>query len=75
MSFSRAADKLRRSQPGLSRSVKELETELGLQLFERVGRRISLSSHGGQLLGQATRLLADADRLLQEARSVDVSMA
>lgn len=68
LSFSKAAQALKRSQPGLSRSIRELEAELGLELFERIGRRISLRPEGELLLGQARRLLADADRLLEQAR-------
>ena len=67
-SFSKAAQALKRSQPGLSRSIRELEAELGLELFERVGRRISLSPQGERLLGPARRLLADADSLLDQAQ-------
>jgi len=68
LSFSRAAQALKRSQPGLSRSIRELEAELGLELFERVGRRISLRPEGELLLERAQRLLADADGLAEEAR-------
>lgn len=68
LSFSRAAQALQRSQPGLSRSIKELEAEFGLELFERVGRKVSLRPEGEALLGDARRLLADADRLLEQAQ-------
>lgn len=68
LNFSRAAEALRRSQPGLSRSIKELEAEFGVELFERVGRRIALRPEGEILLGQARKLLADADRLLEQAQ-------
>jgi DNA-binding transcriptional LysR family regulator len=67
-SFSRAAERLHRSQPGLSRSVRELEAEFGVELFERVGRRVILRPEGKQLLGKASRLLADADELLKQAK-------
>lgn len=68
MSFSRAAQNLHRSQPGLSRSIRELEAEFGMELFERSGRRVALRPEGELLLGQARRLLADADRLLEHAQ-------
>jgi DNA-binding transcriptional LysR family regulator len=68
LSFSRAAEVLQRSQPGLSRSIKELEAEFGLELFERVGRKVSLRPEGEALLGDARSLLADADRLLEQAQ-------
>jgi len=68
LSFSHAAKLLRRSQPGLSRSIRELESEFGIQLFERAGRRIQLRPEGMHLLAQVRELVADADRLLQNAR-------
>ena len=48
---SKAAVRLHTSQPALSRQVSNLEQELGLKLFDRVGRRLVLSSDGEQLLG------------------------
>lgn len=67
LSFSRAAKQLRRSQPGLSRSIKELEAELGIELFERIGRRIVLRPEGERLLLRARDLLASADALADDA--------
>src|SRR5207248_11162721 len=45
----------------VSRGVARLEEELGVQLFERVGRRIVLSSHGKQLQRKASRLVEEID--------------
>ncbi|MEO8305580.1 MAG: LysR family transcriptional regulator [Betaproteobacteria bacterium] len=70
LSFSLAAKRLSRSQPGLSRSIKELESEFGIELFERVGRRIQLKPEGTHLLAQVRALVSDADRLLQNARQL-----
>jgi DNA-binding transcriptional LysR family regulator len=58
-----AAARLSVAQPGLWRQVKELELELGVQLFERTGRRVRLTRDGRALLDQATGVLAAADRL------------
>ena len=44
--FSRAATRLGLTQPALSRQVRDLEVELGVRLFERAGRRVSLTSDG-----------------------------
>jgi DNA-binding transcriptional LysR family regulator len=49
--FSRAAARLRITQPALWRQVHDLEVELGVRLFERAGRRIRLTSEGDDLLG------------------------
>ena len=51
---SRAALQLRITQPALSRQIADLERELGLTLFDRVGRRLLLTGEGDQLLGVLT---------------------
>ena len=61
--FSRAADILRISQPALSRQVKDLEEELGLRLFDRVGRRTILTAAGSDLLERARALLYESDSI------------
>lgn len=68
LSFSRAAVQLHRSQPALSRCISDLEAELGLELFEREGRRVALSAGGRELLDDVRRLLRDADSLAEHAR-------
>jgi DNA-binding transcriptional LysR family regulator len=69
-SFSRAAPGLRITQPALSRQVRDLETELGVRLFERAGRRLRLSAAGEDLLQRGRRLLADAESLGERARAL-----
>ena len=55
---------LHTSQPGVSRQVRELEEELGVELFERAGKRLlGLTSAGKALLPIVERLLLDADSL------------
>jgi DNA-binding transcriptional LysR family regulator len=55
MSFSRAAEELSISQPGVTFHVKALEREYGTPLFERVGRRLYLTDAGRTLLGYVQR--------------------
>ena len=54
---SKAALRLRIAQPALSRHIGDLEQELGLKLFDRVGRRLLLTGEGEQLLGDCRGLL------------------
>jgi DNA-binding transcriptional LysR family regulator len=66
-SVSKAALRLHLSQPALSRQIGELQQELGLRLFDRVGRRLVLTSQGEQLLGDCRNLLAFASSLSERA--------
>jgi LysR family nitrogen assimilation transcriptional regulator len=54
---SKAALSLHIAQPALSRQISKLEEELGLKLFNRIGRRMVLSGEGEQLLGDCRGLL------------------
>jgi DNA-binding transcriptional LysR family regulator len=65
---SKAAVRLHVAQPALSRQIANLELELGLRLFDRVGRRLMLTSEGEQLLGDCRHLLSSADSLRERAR-------
>lgn len=62
-SLSAAARQLGLTQPTLSRQVAALEATLGVTLFERVGRRLALSSTGAELL-EHIRSMADAAELV-----------
>jgi LysR family transcriptional regulator, nitrogen assimilation regulatory protein len=65
---SKAALRLRIAQPALSRQINDLEQELGLRLFDRVGRRLVLTGEGEQLRGDCRSLLGQADSLIERAR-------
>ncbi len=64
----KAALHLRIAQPALSRQISDLEQELGLKLFDRVGRRLLLSSAGEQLLRDCRGLLNYARALGERAQ-------
>lgn len=68
--FARAAARLNLSQPALSRQIHALEAELGVQLFDRIGRRIQLTSEGEDLLRRSRNLLTEADSLGERARAL-----
>jgi DNA-binding transcriptional LysR family regulator len=66
--MTRAAKRMRVSQPALSRQIALLEDEVGVLLFGRVRKRIQLTEAGRFLLGRARRILCDAELAAQQAR-------
>jgi DNA-binding transcriptional LysR family regulator len=58
LSFTKAAQKLRLAQPSLTRQVRTLEEEIGVQLLNRVNNRVSLTEEGSAFLFDARKLLA-----------------
>jgi DNA-binding transcriptional LysR family regulator len=64
---SRAAAQLGITQPALSRRIKALQEELGLRLFDNLGRRLSLTSEGEEFLRHSRALLAQAEACLPPA--------
>lgn len=69
-SFTRAASRLRISQPALSRQVHHLEAELRVTLFERAKTGIRLTCEGEDLLQRSVDLLSAAERLGERAHQV-----
>jgi LysR family nitrogen assimilation transcriptional regulator len=69
-SVSKAALRLHTSQPALSRQIMELEKELGLALFNRVGRRLSLTGQGEEFVESCRRLLDFASSLNHHAQQL-----
>ncbi len=75
-----AASKLNISQPSLSRAIANLEDELGIILFERKGRTVSLTKYGKIFLEHADRILNDVkvaerqmEKLSGNAGHVDIA--
>ncbi|NVY96115.1 LysR family transcriptional regulator [Lactobacillus sp. DCY120] len=62
--ISHAAQKLHISQPTISRQIQDLEAELGVQLFQRGHRRLSLTPAGNYFADQARQIVALADKTL-----------
>jgi DNA-binding transcriptional LysR family regulator len=66
-SFQAAAEKLLRSQPSVSSSVKNLESQLQLSLLDRSGYRVTLTDAGRSFYEQTRVFLQDAKRLRDHA--------
>lgn len=67
-SFRQAAARLRTSQPTVTNRIQRLENGLGLKLFSRTTRRVSLTEAGARMLPRAERSIADIGRLVADAR-------
>jgi DNA-binding transcriptional LysR family regulator len=63
LSFSRAAADLHLSQPAVSQHIRQLEAELGVQLFHRAGRRVELTDAGRILADYAGRVASLSDEV------------
>lgn len=64
-SYQKAADALGYTQSTVTVHIQQLEEELGVPLFQRVGRRMTLTQAGEQALAQTRELLLAAERLSQ----------
>ena len=68
LSFSRAAEQLHVAQPAISQQVRVLERDVGAPLFDRVGKRVSLTEAGRALLPHARQILAAVEAAEHEVR-------
>lgn len=64
--FSRAGDLVGLTQPAVSRSIVELESQLGLRLLDRTTRDVTLTSAGQSLAARLDRVLDELDQSLQD---------
>jgi DNA-binding transcriptional LysR family regulator len=65
--FQAAADRLGTTQPAISARIRELEAQLGIKLFYRDGRRMSLTPRARQLVRESEPVLAELDQMLMRA--------
>jgi len=70
LNFTKAAQKLRVAQPALSRQIRDLEAELGVQLFDRAQRAVKLTEAGAAFLTEAKAVLDRADEAIKQVRGV-----
>nr|WP_325249093.1 LysR substrate-binding domain-containing protein [Amylibacter sp.] len=68
--FGRAANRLGIAQPPLSRQIAQLESDLGVQLFDRTRSQVRLTQAGDTLLQRGRDILSQVDRAEREVRSV-----
>lgn len=73
--FRRAAERCHVSQPSLSAQLGQLESVLGIRLFERNRRKVVVTSAGQELIGRARRALTDAEDLLGCAKALQDPLA
>jgi DNA-binding transcriptional LysR family regulator len=67
--FRRAAERLHVAQPAVSEQIRKLESELGVELFSRTQRSVALTPSGQAMLGEARRVLRQADVAQMAARN------
>jgi DNA-binding transcriptional LysR family regulator len=63
-SFTEAAKRLHLTQPAISQQIRELESRVGLQLIERIGKRACATPAGHELVTRGRRIMADAEHAL-----------
>lgn len=68
-SFSRAAEILGYTQSALTVQIRLLENELGVKLFDRMGKKVYLTAAGRQFLDHATQIIRDINRAREFAKS------
>ena len=75
LNFTRAAERLHLAQQAISKSVRQLERELGVALLERTTREVRLTPAGVELLESGRVILVDADNAFRRAREVGLGVA
>ena len=68
LNFSRAAERVHMAQPPLSAAIRQLERDLGVELFIRTTREVRLTDAGRAFLQGARRTLAEAERAAADAK-------
>jgi DNA-binding transcriptional LysR family regulator len=68
LNFSRAAERMHMAQPPLSAAIRQLERDVGVELFVRTTREVKLTDAGSAFLQGARRTLADAERAAEDAK-------
>lgn len=72
--FSRAGDQVGLTQPAVSRSITELEAQLGLQLLNRTTREVDLTDAGSSLAARLPRVLEDLEATLLDVQGMSTAL-
>jgi len=67
-SFTEAAKRLNLTQPAISQQIRELEARCGLQLVERIGKSVSATAAGRELIARGRRIIADTEQAMAAVR-------
>ncbi|MFV9616298.1 MAG: LysR family transcriptional regulator, partial [Gammaproteobacteria bacterium] len=73
LSYTRAAEELHLSQPGVSMQIKQLEDMVGLPLFEQIGKKMHLTSAGREVYAYSMsigHMLDEAEVVLDELKGL-----
>lgn len=70
-SFTVAARELHLTQSAISHAIKSLEQDLGCRLFDRLGRRVTLTEPGQHLLEHARKIIAEMQIAREDLASLD----
>ncbi len=73
LSYTRAAEELHLSQPGVSMQIKQLEEVVGLPLFEQIGKKMHLTTAGREIFAYSQsigHLLDEAEAVMEELKGV-----
>jgi DNA-binding transcriptional LysR family regulator len=68
LSFTKAAERLHLAQPSLTRQIQDLEAEIGVRLFHRNKRQVSLTPEGRSFLADAKKVLAHSSDIVESVQ-------
>lgn len=71
LNFTKAADALGYAQSSITAQIRQLESELGTVLFERIGKKVSLTQAGRKLIPYATQILQLSDNMKNAVSDTD----
>ena len=74
-SVSKAAERLHLTQPAISKQVQSLESQLGIALFDRIGRRLNLTEAGRIFMPRAQAILQQLEESQRELRNLHAQVS